>query len=177
MKKLFIITITVCMLFLVTACSTKNNNQGGNGLPVNNTEKKEDKPVIPTVDRKILECNKDFSSQMSSGIHMEQDVYLEFVDNKIEIFDLKMSFELPSSYRSNAETFLNTMKKTYDDQYGIYDGVKVTLNRESDLEFDIIIAMDFKKISASDKISLGMSGSEDYSVNRSSFIREGYTCE
>ena len=176
MKKLFIITITLCMVFVLTACSTKKGNEGGSGLPINNTEKKDDKPVETIVNKKTLSCNKDYSDQMSNGIEMDQDVYIEFVDNKIQLFDMSMNFTIPSAYASSADTFVNTMKTTYDSQYGVYDGVEVTLKKNSNLEFVIVISMDFAKISAADKVALGMSGSEDYSVNRSSFISNGYTC-
>ena len=180
MKKLFIITITLCMVFVLTACSTKDKNNSGNGLlPTNNTEKKEEEPkkVEPTRNVKQLECVKDYSSQMSNNISMEQEVYMKFVDNKVEKMIMSMNFELPSNLASTADTFVNTMKNTYDSKYGIYDGVKVTLKRDSNTEFSILIDMDFPKLSATDRTALGMSGSEDYTVNRNAFIREGYTCE
>ena len=169
MKKLLIITITLCMVFVLTACSTKDKNNSGNGLlPTNNTEKKEEEPkkVEPTRNVKQLECVKDYSSQMSNNISMEQEVYMKFVDNKVEKMIMSMNFELPSNLASTADTFVNTMKNTYDSKYGIYN-----------TEFSILIDMDFPKLSATDRTALGMSGSEDYTVNRNAFIREGYTCE
>lgn len=58
MKKLFIITIALCMAFMLTACSTKSKNEG---TPTNNTEKKEEKKE-PVYNTNTLECNKDYSS-------------------------------------------------------------------------------------------------------------------
>ena len=179
MKKLLIITITICMVFVLTACSTKKTNSGGNGLiPTDNTEKKEDKKdVIPASNVKYLECVKDYSERMSNNIKMEQEVYIKFVDNKIDTMSMSMNFELPSNLSSTADTFVNTMKKTYDDKYGIYDGVKVELERDSNREFSVVITMDFQKLDSTARTGLGISGSEDYTVNRNSFVKEGYTCK
>ncbi len=178
MKKLFIITITLCMVFVLTACSTKKNNNGGNGLlPTDNTEKKEEKKVTPASNVKTLECVKDYSEKMSNNIEMEQEVYIKFVDNKIDTMIMSMNFELPSNLSSSADTFVNSMKTTYDNKYGKYDGVKVILERDSNTEFSIVITMDFQKLSTTDRAGLGISGSEDYTVNKNSFVREGYTCK
>ena len=171
MKKLFIITITLCMVFVLTACSTKKNENNG-GTPTNNTEKQD----TPKVDTKVLNCSKDYSSQMTNNVSMVQDVEVTFVDNKIETMIMNMKFELPSSLASSSDTFVNTMKTTYDEKYGKYEGVKVTLEKTSSTKFNVLITMDFKKISATDKKTLGMSGSEDYTVNKTSFINSGYTC-
>ena len=32
MKKIFILTITLCMVFVLTACTTKKKEEGGSGL-------------------------------------------------------------------------------------------------------------------------------------------------
>lgn len=177
MKKFLIITITLCMLFVLTACSSKENKNEGTGLPINNTDKKEEKKEEPVVTAKYLNCSKDYSSQMSNGITMTQDVEMKFVDNKIQDFSMSMNFEVPSSLASSADTLVESMKKTYDDKYGVYDGVTVTLKRTSQTVFTIVIAIDFPNISATDKKALNLSGSEDYSVNRTSFINSGYTCD
>ena len=173
MKKLFIITIALCMAFVLTACSTKDKK--GSDTPTNNTEKKE--PTPPVYNTKTLECNKDYSDQMSNGIHMDQDVHMEFLDNKVQTFDMAMNFEIPSSLESAAESFTSTMMSTYESQYGKYDGVTVSLRKVDNLHFTIVISMDFKNMTTQDKVAIGMSGSEDYTVNRTAFINQGYTCE
>ena len=61
--------------------------------------------------------------------------------------------------------------------YGIYDGVKVELERDSNREFSVVITMDFQKLDSTARTGLGISGSEDYTVNRNSFVKEGYTCK
>ena len=175
MKKLLIITITLCMVFVLTACSTKKNDNKG-GTPTNNTEKKEEPKDEPKVVTKVLNCSKDYSSQMSNNISMIQDVEVTFADNKIETMVMNMKFELPSNLVSGADTFINSMKTSYDEKYGKYEGVKVTLEKTSSTRFNFLITMDFSKISSADKKSLGMSGSEDYTVNKNSFISSGYTC-
>lgn len=174
MKKLFIITIALCMAFVLTACSTKDKKEGSN-TPTNNTEEKE--PTTPVSKVQELDCNKDYSSQMSNGVRMDQDVHMEFLDNKVQVFDMGMNFEIPSSLSSAADSFVNTMMSTYESQYGKYDGVTVSLKKVDDLHFTIIISMDFKNMSAQDKVAIGMSGSEDYTVNKTAFINQGYTCE
>lgn len=114
---------------------------------------------------------------MSNGVHMDQDVYMEFVDNKVKVFDMSMNFTLPSSLASASETFINTMMSTYESQYGKYDGVTVTLKKTDSLNFTIVISMDFQNMAAADKVAIGMSGSEDYTVNKTAFLNQGYTCE
>ena len=176
MKKIFILTITLCMVFVLTACTTKKKEEGGSGLnnlPTDNTGKQN----VPQTNTKHLECNKDYSSQMTNGVTMDQDVEMDFVDDKVELMVMSMNFEMPSNLASAADTYINTMKSTYDAKYGIYNGVTVKLERDSTTEFSIIITMDFPKISEADKASLGMSGSQSYSVNKTAFINQGYTCE
>ena len=173
MKKLFVLMITLCMLLVLTACTTKKENKGGNDTPINNAEKKD----VPKQNIQYLTCNKDYSAQMSNGVSMDQDVEIRFVDNKVDTMVMSMNFELPSAYASAYDTFVNSMKTTYDNQYGKYNGVTITVEKESSTEFSIVITMDFSKMTDTDKKAVGMSGSEDYTVNKTAFINQGYTCK
>ncbi len=177
MKKLFILMISLIMVFTLTACTTKKKEEGNKTNPTDNTEKK-DIPT-PRTTPKNLTCSKDFSDQMTNGVSLEQEMYMEFNDegSRVTSIIMSMNFELPENLASASSTFINTMKTTYDQQYGKYEGVKVELKTESDTEFSIIISLDFTVMSDADKKALGFAGSEDYTVNRTSFINSGYTCE
>lgn len=126
---------------------------------------------------KTLSCSKDFSSSMPSGISMVQDSKIEFKNNKIETMDMIMKFEVSSTYASQFDTLMSTMKSTYDNQYGKYDGITVTSNKTSDSTFEVVISIDYKKISDTTKTAIGAVGSESYSVNKKQLEGQGYTCK
>ncbi len=126
---------------------------------------------------KKLNCSKDFSSSMSYGIKMTQDSEITFKSDKIQTLTMVMNFEIPETYSSQADSFLSTMKSTYERQYSKYNGVTVNAEKVSDLKFKVTITMDYKNMSDSDKKALGASGSESYSVNKKSLENQGYTCK
>lgn len=133
--------------------------------------------VVGCGSEKTLNCSKDFSSSMPSGVKMTQDAEIDFKSNKIDELTMVMKFELSESYASNMDTLVNTMKTTYEKQYGKYDGVTVNTEKTSDLTFNVIITMDYKNMSDSDKKSLNISGSESYSTNKKDLENQGYTCK
>ncbi len=133
--------------------------------------------VVGCGSEKTLTCSKDFSSSMPSGVKMTQEAETKFKGNKIDTLTMVMKFELSESYASNMDTLVNTMKTTYENQYGKYDGVEVKAEKVSDLTFNVVITMDYKNISDSDKKSLNLSGSESYSVNKKDLENQGYTCK
>ena len=108
---------------------------------------------------------------------MTQDVVATFSSNKVEKLTMKMNFELPESYTSYASTYFDSLKSQYESTYGKYDGVKVSVDKSSDMKFTVTISMDYKKLSSADKTAMGFVGSESYSANKSSFEKEGYTCK
>lgn len=126
---------------------------------------------------KTLSCSKDFSSSMPSGITMIQDSKIEFKNDKIDSMDMIMKFELSSTYASQIETFINTMKSTYEKQYGNHDGITLKSNKTGDSTFEIVISIDYKNISDSTKKAIGAVGSESYSINRNQLEKQGYTCK
>ncbi len=133
--------------------------------------------VVGCGSEKKLNCSKDFSSSMPSGIKMTQDADITFKGDKIDALTMVMKFELSDTYKSNMDTFVDTMNKTYENQYGKYDGVTVKTEKTSDLAFNVTITMDYKNMSDSDKKALNISGSEAYSTNKKDLENQGYTCK
>lgn len=127
---------------------------------------------------KKLNCSKDFSSTMPSGVKLNQETEIIFKGKKIDQLDMSMQFEIPESYKNNMDTFVNTMKTTYENQYGKYEAVKVEIEEVSDLKFNVNIKMDYDALNDSEKKALGASnGSESYSANKKSLEDAGYTCK
>ena len=126
---------------------------------------------------KSLSCSKDFSSSMPSGITMIQDSKIEFKNNKIESMDMIMKFEISSTYKSQFDSLMETMKSTYEKQYGSHEGITVTTNKTGDSTFEVVISIDYKNISSSTKSAIGAVGSESYSVNKKQLEGQGYTCK
>jgi len=124
-----------------------------------------------------LKCSKDYSSTMSNGIKMTQDVDMDFKDDKIENIVMDMIFELPSTLSGQSAVYIDALKKQYDNSYGKYNGVNITVNKKSDTSFIIKIAMNYKNISSEDKTAMGFVGSESYSINKTAFEQQGYTCK
>ena len=128
---------------------------------------------------KTLNCSIDGSKMISlpSGVGLVQDTEVKFKNNKIETIEMIFKVNIDSSLSSSASTMYTSLKSTYENMYGKYDGVTVTANKESDLKFNIVVSIDFKNISDSTKSALNMSGSESYSVNRKQLEDMGYTCK
>ena len=128
---------------------------------------------------KKLNCSIDGSklTYLPSGISMVQDTEVQFKNNKIQTVEMIYKVEIGSSLASSAETMYNSLRSTYENMYGKYDGVTVTTKKTSDLDFDIIVSIDFKNISDSTKTALNMNGSESYSVNKKQLENMGYTCK
>ena len=147
-KRYFIIAVLLCCTLLFTGCG-----------------------------KKTLKCSKDYSSTYGNGMKMTQDVEATFSSDKVEKLTMKMNFELPESYASYASTYFDSLKSQYESTYGKYDGVKVSVDKSSDMKFTVTISMDYKKLSSADKTAMGFVGSESYSANKSSFEKEGYTCK
>ena len=147
-KRYFIMAVLLCCTLLFTGCG-----------------------------KKTLKCSKDYSSSYGNGMKMTQDVVATFSSNKVEKLTMKMNFELPESYTSYASTYFDSLKSQYESTYGKYDGVKVSVDKSSDMKFTVTISMDYKKLSSADKTAMGFVGSESYSANKSSFEKEGYTCK
>ena len=149
MKKTYLlVAVLLCCTLLFTGCGTKK-----------------------------LKCSKDFSATYGGSIKMTQDVEAEFSGDKIKSIKMDMNFELPESYSTSASTYFDTLKTQYENTYGKYDGVKVSVNKKSDMKFTVSIAIDYKKLSSADKTAMGFVGSESYSANKTSFESEGYTCK
>ena len=155
MKKVLLGIVTIICITFVTGC--------GNSIKTNSN--------------KTLSCTKDFSSSMPSGITMIQKSDISFTNNKIDTIDMLMSFEVSDTYLSQFDTLMDTMKTTYDEQYGKYDGVTVETNKTSDSTFEVTISVDYKNTSDSTRTALDMKGSEDYKINKTQLEQQGYTCE
>lgn len=152
MKKIYsLLAVILCSILLTTGCGAGSTKE--------------------------LHCTKDYSSTIGSNITMIQAVDATFKSDKVQDLKISLDFELPESLASSAETYLNSIKTQYEKTYAKYDGVEVTLDKTSDLKFSIIISMDYKNISDSDKTAMGFSGSETYAANKKSFENEGYTCK
>ena len=128
---------------------------------------------------KKLNCSIDGSklTYLPSGVSLVQDTEVKFKNDKIETVEMIYKVDIDSSLSSSAIAMYNSLKSTYENMYGKYDGVKVTTNKTSDLKFDIVVSIDFKNISNSTKTALKMNGSESYSVNKNQLENMGYTCK
>ena len=128
---------------------------------------------------KKLNCTIDGSkiTYLPSGVSLVQDTEVLFKNDKIDTMSMIFKVEIDSSLSSSASTMFETLKTTYENMYGKYDGITVTTKKTSDLKFDIIVSIDFKNISDSTKTALNMNGSESYSVNRKQLENMGYTCK
>lgn len=203
-KKYYLLIAFLCCSLLFTGCSfsikfgnsSKNDNESNinsngttddpfsdinsNSSNSNTTDSSNSNVTSNTTNNDSttkLKCSKDFSSSMSNGIKMTQDVDVDFKDDKVENMIMDMIFELPSSLSGQSATYIDTLKKQYDITYGKYNGVNVTVNKVSNTNFTIRIAIDYKTVSSEDKTAMGFVGSESYSINKTAFEQQGYTCK
>lgn len=189
MKRIYILgTILLCSTLLVTGCSVsfnfgKKSDKKAEATTQNTTENNSNSNIESNSNSnnntaaQHLTCSKDYSSSMSDGIKMTQDVEADFKDEKVDKLVMYMNFELPESYATSATTYFNNVKTQYDNTYGKYNGVSVTTSKDSDMKFTIAITMDYQTVSAADKTAMGFVGSESYETNKIAFEREGYTCK
>ena len=196
MKKIYsLIAVLLCSTIMLTGCnfsikfggkstksedvvsnSNSNVDSNSNSNVESNSNSNTTSNVTNNSSTKKLKCSKDFSSTMSNGIKLIQDVDVDFNNDAVDKMIMDMNFELPSSLASQASTYYNTLKTQYDTTYGKYNGVTVTSNKTSDLKFSFRINLDYKNISSADKTAMGFVGSESYDVNKTAFEQQGYTC-
>ena len=120
---------------------------------------------------RYLRCSKDYTSSIN------QTVEAKFVGDSIDSLNMGFVIKLSETSKKYIDTYLSTYKKSFESQYGKYDNVTVTAKKQSDSEIKVDVDMDYKAMSESDRKAVGMSGSEDYDVNKQSLEKYGYTCE
>ena len=120
---------------------------------------------------RTLDCSKSYTSSI------DQRVVAKYVGNDVDTVDMIFTVKLSETSKKYIDTYLSTYKKTFENQYGKYNNVKVTAEKSGDSAIEVNVAFDFKAMSDSDKSAVGFKGSLDYDVNKESFEKSGYTCK
>lgn len=120
---------------------------------------------------RTLDCSKSYTSSI------DQRVVAKYVGNDVDTVNMIFTVKLSSTSKKYIDTYLSTYKKTFENQYGKYDNVKVTAEKDGDSAIKVDVAFDFKAMSEADRSAVGFKGSLDYDVNKESFEKSGYTCK
>ena len=126
------------------------------------------------MEEKELVCTKDITT---TDIPMLQTVNIKFINNKIETMNTNILVTLSDVYKSAIDTFVESFKKSYSDQYKDNEHIKVDVSKKSNLEIFINVDIDYKNMTDEEKVSSKLTGSEEYSVNKMQFESKGYTCK
>ncbi len=123
---------------------------------------------------KKLTCTK---TETSSGITMGEKIEMNFKSDKVTTMSLTMTIEIPESLKTQAQTLVNSAESYVKSTYGSSDAITIKSEKKSDLKYDIIVSIDYKNMSDSDKTKFGFSGDESYEVNKQDLEKSGYTCK
>lgn len=146
------IYLLIIMLMIITGCNEKNAIK----------------------EEKVLTCTKAFEE---SSLKMFQTASINFIDNKINDIKSNILVTLPDEYKSSIDTFTKSFEDSYTKQYEGNNHVKVDILKKSDKEISIDILLDYKNMTDEEKSSSGFNGSEDYTINKTTLEKNGYTCE
>ncbi len=123
---------------------------------------------------KKLECKK--SSSVTQGVEMTQTYNITFDKNKINNLDIRLDFSLDDTTINMSQTFYDSIKQQYENEYKKYKGVTINSNKESDRSFNFKILFDYNVLTQEEKEELGFNGSEDYEANKKVLEEKEYIC-
>lgn len=123
---------------------------------------------------KTLECTKTSDSE---GMKMNELIKAEFNGNKVTNIDMNISFDTTGQQDGFAKTLEDSLKKSFDEEYGNKKGVDYKVNTTSK-EVGVSIKMELDKMTDADKKELNVEGGYDtYDDSKKDLEKEGYTCK
>ena len=123
---------------------------------------------------KTLECTKTSDSE---GMKMNELIKAEFNGNKVTNIDMNISFDTTGQQDGFAKTLEDSLKKSFDKEYGDKKGVDYKVNTTSK-EVGVSIKMELDKMTDADKKELNVEGGYDtYDDSKKDLEKEGYTCK
>lgn len=123
---------------------------------------------------KTLECTKTSDSE---GMKMNELIKAEFNGNKVTNIDMNISFDITGQQDGFAKTLEDSLKKSFDEEYGDKKGVDYKVNTTSK-EVGVSIKMELDKMTDADKKELNVEGGYDtYDDSKKDLEKEGYTCK
>lgn len=123
---------------------------------------------------KTLECTKTSDSE---GMKMNELIKAEFNGNKVTNIDMNISFDITGQQDGFAKTLEDSLKKSFDEEYGNKKGVDYKVNTTSK-EVGVSIKMELDKMTDADKKELNVEGGYDtYDDSKKDLEKEGYTCK
>lgn len=123
---------------------------------------------------KTLECTKTSDSE---GMKMNELIKAEFNGNKVTNIDMNISFDTTGQQDGFAKTLEDSLKKSFDEEYGNKKGVDYKVNTTSK-EVGVSIKMELDKMTDDDKKELNVEdGYDTYDDSKKDLEKEGYTCK
>lgn len=123
---------------------------------------------------KTLECTKTSDSE---GLKMNELIKAEFSGSKVTIIDMNISFDTTGQQDGFTKTLEDSLKESFDEEYGNKKGVDYKVNTTSK-EVGVSIKMELDKMSEADKKELNVDSSYDtYDDSKKDLENEGYTCK
>ncbi len=121
---------------------------------------------------KVLECS---TTQDQEGMKIEQEVVVNFDKNVVTKINLLMKIKLLPDY----VPYINSMKKSLEDQYEVYnkEGVNINITNGTD-NIDAELNFNIAQMSEADKAELDLVdiyGTAE--ATKASFVEQGYICK
>ena len=108
---------------------------------------------------------------------MNELIKAEFNGNKVTNIDMNISFDITGQQDGFAKTLEDSLKESFDEEYGNKKGVDYKVNTTSS-EVGVSIKMELDKMTDADKKELNVEdGYDTYDDSKKDLENEGYTCK
>jgi ribosomal protein L33 len=131
----------------------------------------------------LLSCTMDYSSQLGGSTNVYKSAIVntnvKFVNGTANKIEMQMVFELTSTYASQIDMFVSTMKSTMQQQYTSTKGIKMTTDKLSATKFDIKITMDVTQMTEEELKSNNFDSfkTATFEQVKQALVQSGYTCK
>ena len=123
---------------------------------------------------KTLSCSK---IETADGYSANETVEAKFVGNEVTNFKLSMTMTLDDEFKDNMDLFKSMLEEQFS-SYKNKDGLKFEINSKNDIEIDLVLDADLKKMSDDDKKELDFIDTKgSYEATKKEFEDDGYTCK
>ena len=166
MKKVYYLVMIFSLLLLLSGC------QKGYAEPVGSGSKN-----IKT-NTQLLKCNMDFDDGIEETEKSSKSLEIFYKDDSISKISWVLGYKLKDTFTSDSVTALerNIMEKQKN-KYNKFAPITVSSNRKGTTSFEIVIEIDYKKLTPEDLEEIELGFLKEYSEDRRVYENSGFTCE
>lgn len=167
MKKVYYLVIICCLLLVLSGCqkgfADKVGEVDGKNIQTNT---------------QLLKCNMEIDDGIPETEKSDRTVEIFYKDEAILKISMILGFKMKDTFTSEAVTVvehnvIEKQKKIYNN----YAPIVVGSNRKGTTSFEVVIEVDYNKLTEQEKEELDFHFLGDYAEDRRVYENSGYTCE